>query len=67
MLTVTGGFLFGWMIGAPAALVAATLGAVIVFLVARTHNRAPGGRAGGRRSPGCARAFAPTLSTICCS
>ncbi|MEZ5775856.1 MAG: VTT domain-containing protein [Hyphomicrobiaceae bacterium] len=36
LLTVTGGFLFGWMIGAPAALVAATLGAVIIFLVART-------------------------------
>jgi len=36
LLTVTGGFLFGWMVGAPATIVAATIGATIIFLVAKT-------------------------------
>jgi uncharacterized membrane protein YdjX (TVP38/TMEM64 family) len=36
VLTVTGGFLFGTVLGAAYAVVGATLGAVIVFLAART-------------------------------
>lgn len=35
-LTLTGGFLFGWATGAFLAVVSATLGATIVFLIART-------------------------------
>ena len=36
MMTMLGGLLFGWMIGAAAAAVAATAGACVVFLIART-------------------------------
>ena len=36
LLTVTGGFLFGWSLGGPVTIVAATLGATIIFLVAKT-------------------------------
>jgi uncharacterized membrane protein YdjX (TVP38/TMEM64 family) len=36
VLTATGGLLFGWLVGAVAAVVAATLGATAVFLIART-------------------------------
>lgn len=36
ILTLTGGLLFGWLIGAAATVVAATIGATIVFLVARS-------------------------------
>ena len=36
VLTLTGGFLFGWAIGAALAFVAATTGATISFLLART-------------------------------
>jgi uncharacterized membrane protein YdjX (TVP38/TMEM64 family) len=36
ILTVTGGLLFGWPVGAAAAIVGATLGATMVFLIART-------------------------------
>ena len=35
VLTVAGGLLFGWFIGGLAAVVAATIGATIVFLIAR--------------------------------
>lgn len=35
-LTLAGGILFGWQIGGPAAIVAATIGATVIFLVART-------------------------------
>src|SRR5215831_2983325 len=35
ILTITGGVLFGWLIGGCAALFAATIGATIVFLIAR--------------------------------
>jgi uncharacterized membrane protein YdjX (TVP38/TMEM64 family) len=35
-MTLAGGLLFGWQIGAPAAVVGATLGATIVFLVVNT-------------------------------
>jgi len=36
ILTLVIGFLFGWMIGAPLVIVSATIGATIVFLVAKT-------------------------------
>ncbi|MBZ0216888.1 MAG: TVP38/TMEM64 family protein [Fimbriimonadaceae bacterium] len=36
LLTVAGGFLFGWVIGGISVVVAATLGAVILFLIARS-------------------------------
>jgi uncharacterized membrane protein YdjX (TVP38/TMEM64 family) len=49
-LTITGGFLFGWLPGAAAAIFAATIGAAIVFLAARSAfgdflRRRIGGRA----------------------
>src|SRR5919109_410164 len=36
VMTVTGGMLFGWQLGTPAALVGATTGASIIFLIAKT-------------------------------
>jgi uncharacterized membrane protein YdjX (TVP38/TMEM64 family) len=36
ILTIVGGFLFGWLVGGAAAAVSATIGAVGVFLIART-------------------------------
>ncbi|MDX2258604.1 MAG: VTT domain-containing protein [Hyphomicrobiaceae bacterium] len=36
VMTLTGGLLFGWQIGAPATVVGATIGATIIFLVARS-------------------------------
>jgi uncharacterized membrane protein YdjX (TVP38/TMEM64 family) len=36
VLTLAGGFLFGWLIGGIAAIIAATLGAIVVFLVAQS-------------------------------
>lgn len=36
ILTILGGFLCGWVIAGPAVIVAATIGATIIFLVAKT-------------------------------
>lgn len=36
LLTITGGFLFGWLVGGLATVVAATAGATLVFLIAKT-------------------------------
>ena len=36
LLTLTGGLLFGWQIGAPITVVAATIGATILFLIAKS-------------------------------
>lgn len=36
LVTITGGFLFGWLIAGPATVFAATLGASILFLAAKT-------------------------------
>lgn len=36
LLTILGGFLFGWALGGTITVLAATLGAIIVFLAART-------------------------------
>lgn len=35
-LSIAGGLLFGWTLGAPVTIVAATIGATIVFLIVRT-------------------------------
>ena len=46
VMTVAGGFLFGWLLGGLAAIVAATSGAIVIFLVARsTLGEALAGRA----------------------
>jgi uncharacterized membrane protein YdjX (TVP38/TMEM64 family) len=47
ILTVTGGFLFGWLIGGLAAVVGATTGATLVFLAARTALGEPLARSAG--------------------
>jgi uncharacterized membrane protein YdjX (TVP38/TMEM64 family) len=49
LMSVLGGLLFGWALGASAALVAATTGAVVIFLVARTTLGAWLARAAGPR------------------
>lgn len=36
LLTITGGFLFGWLIGGIATVVAATTGATLLFLIAKS-------------------------------
>ncbi len=36
LLTITGGFLFGWLLGGLTTVVAATVGASLLFLIART-------------------------------
>lgn len=36
VMTLSGGLLFGWAVAAPATVVAATIGATVVFLVARS-------------------------------
>ncbi|MCA0433726.1 MAG: TVP38/TMEM64 family protein [Proteobacteria bacterium] len=52
ILTVAGGFLFGWFLGGLAAVVAATLGAVAVFQIARSTF---GERLARRAGPALAR------------
>lgn len=46
-LTLTGGFLFGWLVGSLAAVLAATCGAVAIFLLARTALAEPLARRAG--------------------
>ncbi len=41
LMTVTGGFLFGWVLGGLAAVVGATIGAAIIFLIAKTSLGEP--------------------------
>jgi uncharacterized membrane protein YdjX (TVP38/TMEM64 family) len=36
IMTLSGGLLFGWQLGAPATVIAATIGATLLFLVAKT-------------------------------
>ncbi|MEQ1616105.1 MAG: TVP38/TMEM64 family protein [Hyphomicrobiaceae bacterium] len=36
VMTLAGGLLFGWQIGAPAAVIGATIGATLLFLIARS-------------------------------
>src|SRR5690606_3435559 len=56
-LTVTGGFLFGVALGASAAVVGATLGAIVIFLVARTALGEPLMRKAGPRAVRLAKGF----------
>lgn len=47
IMTLSGGLLFGWQLGAPATIIAATLGATVLFLIARTSfGETLAGRAG---------------------
>jgi uncharacterized membrane protein YdjX (TVP38/TMEM64 family) len=52
ILTATGGLLFGWVVGGLATVVGATIGATVLFLIART---AVGGALGERSAPWLAK------------
>ena len=56
-LTVTGGFLFGLALGATAAVIGATAGATVIFLVARTALGEPLLRRAGSRAIKLAQEF----------
>ncbi len=56
-LTVTGGFLFGLAVGASAAVISATIGATLIFLVARTALGEPLLRRAGPRANQLAQGF----------
>jgi uncharacterized membrane protein YdjX (TVP38/TMEM64 family) len=56
-LTVSGGFLFGILTGAAAAVIGATLGATVVFLVARTALGEPLLKRAGPRASQLAQGF----------
>ena len=56
-LTVSGGFLFGVVAGASAAVIGATMGATIIFLVARTALGEPLLRRAGPRAIKLAQGF----------
>jgi uncharacterized membrane protein YdjX (TVP38/TMEM64 family) len=57
LLTLTGGFLFGIAVGASAAVISATVGATLIFLVARTALGEPLLRRAGPRATQLARGF----------
>ncbi|MGB8511665.1 MAG: VTT domain-containing protein [Pseudolabrys sp.] len=57
LLTITGGFLFGIAVGASAAVISATVGATLIFLVARTALGEPLLRRAGPRATQLARGF----------
>jgi uncharacterized membrane protein YdjX (TVP38/TMEM64 family) len=56
-LTVAGGFLFGLMIGASAAVIGATIGATLIFLLARSALGEPLLRRAGPRAGQLAQGF----------
>ena len=56
-LTVAGGFLFGLVVGASAAVIGATIGATLIFLVARTALGEPLLRRAGPRANQLAKGF----------
>jgi uncharacterized membrane protein YdjX (TVP38/TMEM64 family) len=56
-LTIAGGFLFGMVLGAAAAVVGATIGAAIIFLIARTSLGEPLLRHAGPRASLLAEGF----------
>lgn len=56
-LTVSGGFLFGLAVGASAAAIGATIGATLIFLVARTALGEPLLRRAGPRAAQLAQGF----------
>ena len=57
LLTLTGGFLFGIAVGASAAVISATVGATLIFLMARTALGEPLLRRAGPRATQLARGF----------
>jgi len=57
VLTVLGGFLFGWLFGGAVAALSATLGAIFVFLIARTSLGDILIRRAGRRLQSLAEGF----------
>jgi uncharacterized membrane protein YdjX (TVP38/TMEM64 family) len=57
LLTVLGGFLFGWLAGGLLVIVAATAGATIVFVVARTSLGETLARRAGPRLSALAKGF----------
>ena len=57
VLTVSGGFLFGLVIGASAAVIGATAGATLIFLLARTAFGEPLLRRAGPRAQQLAQGF----------
>jgi uncharacterized membrane protein YdjX (TVP38/TMEM64 family) len=66
-LTIGGGFLFGWLLGGALAVVSATCGAVLVFLIARTSLGDLLLARAGPRLQGLAAASGRTPSPISCS
>jgi len=56
-LTVAGGFLFGFLVGAAAAVIGATVGAALIFLVARTALGEPFLRRASPRASELAKDF----------
>ena len=56
-LTVAGGFLFGLAVGASAAVIGATIGATLIFLIARSALGEPLLRRAGPRAAQLARGF----------
>ena len=56
-LTVAGGFLFGLVVGTSAAVIGATIGATLIFLVARTALGEPLLRRAGPRATQLAQGF----------
>ncbi|MGH6664133.1 MAG: TVP38/TMEM64 family protein [Pseudolabrys sp.] len=56
-LTVSGGFLFGLAVGASAAVIGATIGATVIFLIARTALGEPLLRRAGPRAAQLAQGF----------
>jgi uncharacterized membrane protein YdjX (TVP38/TMEM64 family) len=56
-LTIAGGFLFGLAVGASAAVVGSTLGATVIFLIARTALGEPLLRRAGPRAAQLAQGF----------
>jgi uncharacterized membrane protein YdjX (TVP38/TMEM64 family) len=57
LLTISAGFLFGVLPGAASAVIGATIGATLIFLVARTALGEPLLRRAGRRANELARGF----------
>jgi uncharacterized membrane protein YdjX (TVP38/TMEM64 family) len=57
LLTIAAGFLFGVLLGAASSVVGATIGATLIFLVARTALGEPLLKRAGRRANELARGF----------
>ena len=67
IMTLGGGFLFGVPLGASLTVIGATLGATLLFLIARSAAGDFFVTVPAHFSRACPRALARTLSTTCCS